>query len=155
MGKGNWLLPDSYNEGRNRHMVYINQDVEGYKEENRNYTDYEELADLYNWWYEDLIDSIKSILPKSFYFFKEKETKWVKNDGMIIAENGLYEIILGDNETSIAVVVSVKGEAPNFTDDKSIKFSKKFFDELYHIYKDNVRIRCGPWLSGKYDPNNS
>lgn len=140
MGRGNYLP----NTDKPYRMVYIDYPIfEDDAEE------HDSLDNIWNGWYEDLKESIKYFLPKSFIDPTNK--KWDSNDTIIISENKLFKVCLADNDYSIAVILMVNEDAPSFAEANIDKVFDKIAYGLWELYE--VRIRCGAWTSGDYFPN--
>lgn len=140
MGRGNYLP----NTDKPYRMVYIEHPVfEDDAEEN------DSLDNIWNDWYEDLKENIKSLLPKSFT--DPTGRRWFNNDTIIISENKLFKVCLADNDYSVAVILMVNEDAPSFAGSKIDSIFDKLVYNLWEFYE--VRIRCGAWTSGEYFPS--
>jgi len=122
-----------------------------YIEYPENMEDYE-----YDIEYENLIENIIEILPKSFYIDNRPLNKYDTLQsynhnfgGVLLASNDLYEVGLYDNTWSIALVIATKENAPAFADANLSKVSKKIFDKLNENGL-SLHIRNGPWMSSPY-----
>ena len=73
-------------------------------------------------------------------------------DGLIIMENDLLQIVLGDNDTSIAVYIIIPDTVRFPYKELGKKQLKNYLAGLQMIllkyYPDQIRVRTGPWTSG-------
>ncbi|MDD4840280.1 MAG: hypothetical protein PHE93_06435 [Clostridia bacterium] len=131
MGKGNYYTDDGS-------FIYV---------ERNNNEDY----DLDRSEYDDLVENIRSKLPKSY----SQCWKW-GTEGRIIAENSLCEILLVDNQWSYALVFSY-GKLYKKYADNLVPLAKrhieqvadKIFDSIADMYPCYER-GCA-WTSKKYE----
>ena len=141
MGRGNWL-PHPPHE-RNWKMIYVELPIYIHFDENE-----EEIEDSSEWAYEDFCNDLSLILPKSFIINNPK--KWVNwdRDVVIFAENDLMQILLADNQNTLAVTFLIKEDAPNYANSKLEQTYNKVAYELWKIY--DLSIRSGPWTSSRW-----
>lgn len=137
MGRGNFI-PNIETAFR---LVYAELPTESVDEEGVVYED--------DFAWDDFIENLSSILPKSFEsnIKNSKLPSWDR-DTLCLAQSGMYNLVLADNETSIAVVLAVREDAPNFAASKLEKTSNLIFDKLSDMY--DLRERCGAWMSSPY-----
>lgn len=136
MGRGNYL-PNTHKPYK---MVYIK------------YPDSAYLDDIeydMGMWYEDLKANIILSLPKSFKAPRNK--KWGIDDNIIIAENGLYDVLLADNEHSIALVLMVNDNELSFAGSKMDSIFDKLLYKLWEMY--SLSFRSTAWTSSEYFPD--
>lgn len=156
MGRGNWCPPNR--DKRESDWVYIYPKLEDYidqdlSEEEQKLIMEGDMQFEYDLWHEDLIYNIEYFLPKSFKFYhSRKDRRWLDNTTPVIAENGLFDIALGDNESSVAVAMITKEDAPAFADVRCTELANKLFDRMWDTYPNNLYQRAGPWTSGLYIP---
>ena len=103
--------------------------------------------------YEMLVDDIHSLLPKSFT--SPTPGSWSRGKGQLVFYNGLFEVRIGDNETSLAVGVLVPETDHTGTNALAVSklppLANKLFDGLYKMGYE-LYVRSGPWTSGCYQP---
>ena len=138
MGRGNWC-PTNYESERGANFYYVPTSGWGIENEGDEFD-----QDLYDMEHDDLICNIKGCLPKSFYPVKDT---WRDRYEKLIFRNRLYEVVLTDNEWSIAVCFYVREDAPAFALGNITKQSEVFFKKLGENY--DLHYRNGAWMSGQ------
>ena len=132
MGRGNWLP---------KNVGYEIADYAGfYVEDNPD--------DSY--FSDDLTAMIRNEFPVIFPSLKESK-KW-EHDGLVVLENEQAQIVIGDNEWSLAVYVVI----PNTERFPYSELGKRNLRHylagleslLMKYYPTQVHIRTGPWTSG-------
>ena len=141
MGRGNWC-PSQYESDRGANFYYVPTSGWGYENEGDEFD-----QDLYDMEHEDLIQGIRNCLPKSFYSMRDFYVWKNGRDERVIFRNKLYEVVLADNEWSIAVCFYVREDAPAFALGNITKVSERFFKKLGESY--DLYFRDGAWMSGR------
>jgi len=99
---------------------------------------------------EDLKQTLIDSMTDMFSSFDHTK-KW-KYDGVVILENNLAKVVIGDNENSMAVYVIIPDTAQFPYAGSGKKQLERYLAGLRSIllkyYPDQVRIRTGPWTSG-------
>lgn len=132
MGRGNWIPVGYEVADYGGFYVEINED---------NLYFYDDLKQMVVTNMRDMYPSLDDVSSLSRDF-----------DGLIVLENSLVQIVLGDNETSIAVYVIIP--CTEYFPHKELgrKQLKDYLAGLQMIllkyYPDQVRVRTGPWTSG-------
>lgn len=140
MGKGNWLPKGIGNEIADYGGNYVDI-FEGIEPEEWDRIDIaiEELK-------QTVVTSMMDMFPS---YFKVK--KW-EHDGVVILENNLAQVIIGDNENSMAVYVVIPDSERFPYSELGKKQLKRYLAGLQSIllkyYSGQVRIRTGPWTTG-------
>ncbi len=143
-------------------VFYFSKQVLDSRQVHIDYADYEdEQGDTTLEW-NDLVCSIQSILPGSFFYRVDRDhpdPTW-KGEGICIAWNGHVSIVLEDidgTSACLAVVVSddfdgqhraLKHE--NLAVAYLHKFAPKFLDKLSQYY--SLRVRTSGWTTEAYRP---
>jgi len=140
MGRGNWCPPE--------YGQYDSNVVE----RNWVYVDYLNLAEeedefLCNIAFEDFKTNLFSLLPKSF---KRVENDWPNKYSSVFARNGLFDLILGDNESMISVCLISRVDSPAFAHSLVNKEADKLFDKLFDLYE--LYVRTSAWTIELYRP---
>lgn len=144
MGRGNWI-PD---ETRNidYRMVYVDvfEDL---------YESLEDGADPAlegQMRYDDFVSEVRDALPASF----SKDDRWRGRDGFVAASNGLIDVVIADNQWSLAIALIPKHEPGEGCYNLAVRhldlFADKVFKELSLQW--NIFIRNGAWMSSPYKP---
>ena len=127
-----------------------------YDEITRGGWEYDELQSNQN--YKDIIDLFIERFRKKFPSFEDMRIVssycyYFSTSADCILENGLYKVILMDNEWSVAVML-VRKEGL-FSDKELLGLQKKHFDKYFNGMKDvlldilpSIGIYAGPWTSG-------
>jgi hypothetical protein len=63
-------------------------------------------------------------------------------------ENGLFRVVLADNEWSTAVALLPQDGAPAFAEFQLRQVASTLFNRLNNSYE--LYFRAGPWTSGKF-----
>jgi hypothetical protein len=143
MGRGNWYPNTHRGDRHNYELVYV---------------DYESIYGE-NYWmgqsydestirFEDFEESVLNMLPSSIV----PADDWPRNrDDHLLAENGLFELVTCDNETSLGIALIVKEDAPGFAESRLSSCAKLIFDELKKVHGQYLRVRCSAWTSCSYE----
>ena len=119
--------------------------------------EYGELQSSQN--YEDIIDLFVEKFIEKFPSFKDMRRansycNYFGSHCMRILENGLYNVVLEDNEWSVAVML-IRREG-FYDDDEWLGLQKKHFEKYFDGMKDvlldilpSIGIYSGPWTSGR------
>ena len=132
MGRGNWIpVGDEI------------ADYGGY---------YVEINDNDPYFYDDLKQMVVTSMKDMFPSLDDVSRLSRDYDGLIVLENDLVQIVLGDNETSIGVYVVIPCTKYFPYKELGRKQLKNYLAGLQMIllkyYPDQVRVRTGPWTSG-------
>jgi hypothetical protein len=150
MGVGNFYL-------ENAETIYIDHEaIYGpYLVDEDRFEDIEHDFD-YQLRYEDLIDSLTSLLSPTYDV--EPSSVW-RHEGRMIAENNFYEIVIVDWQSYFAVNVVLKDDddyergVHPLAEANHAKAATAFFDRIAAIYPDHVRQRSSAWTSSRYITN--
>jgi len=140
MGKGNWLP---------KGIGYDIADYGGYYVDIFDGIDAEEYGEM-DITIEDLKQTLVDSITDMFSSF-DRVKKW-EYDGVVILENNLAQVVIGDNENSMAVYVII----PDTERFPYAELGKRQLGRylaglrsiLLKYYPDQVRVRTGPWTSG-------
>ena len=103
-------------------------------------------------YYEDLIDDLRELLPKSYDIDIRESAK----EGVIIAENRFYQISIVDYVGYFAINVILQddfgfeNEVHPLAEANHVKAATSFFDKIVDRYPGHVNQRCCAWTSGEY-----
>ena len=106
------------------------------------------------WKTDSFIDDLKSTVVDEMMsmFSSFSETKKWEHEGVVILENYLAQVVIGDNENSMAVYVVIPDTEHFRYPELGKKQLKRYLAGLQEIllkyYTGQVRIRTGPWTSG-------
>lgn len=132
MGKGNWLP-----QGIGSNIA----DYGGF------YVEYDEDDPFF---VDDLEANVVYGMQKLFPSF-EKVHGW-EHGGLIIAENKLAQVVLGDNEWSMAAYIVIPDTEyfpyPELGKRRLKDYLQGLREILLELYPDQVHYRTGPWTSG-------
>ncbi len=99
---------------------------------------------------DELKETVVSSLIDMYPSFTQVK-RW-EHDGVVILENNLAQIVIGDNESSMAVYVVIPNNKQFQYSDLGKKRIKSYMAGLQMIllkyYPGQVRYRTGPWTSG-------
>lgn len=135
MGAGNFQINDA-------ETVYVDDSQIFFQNEDGDL----EYDDFY---YEDLVSNVLEALPKSY---TRVDKRFDRDPGKVIAENGLYDVVLTGWEGYYAVSVIAKESSDyNIYSLAMSHFetrTKQIFDKLSECYE--LRVRASAWTSGPY-----
>lgn len=146
MGAGNYYVA-------NGRTVYIDNDqVYGeYSLETSQYEFVENELD-FQFHYEDLIASLRSLIPDTYEIVDRYRPG--RGEGVVIAENGLFEIAVVDCDTKFAVSVIAKGDEEHdvipFAGYQLDSFADMLFGKMAEFWK--LRVRTGGYTCAAYRP---
>ena len=142
MGKGNWRPNNADSEDGfglfyvEKSEIYPGDDYDGYH-------------------FDDFMIGLQDCLPESFEVIYP-QSKW-RNDSQIVAENKQFELVMADNENSMAFALLIK------EDIEPLCFAQRNLDKTFDSIASRVNkhypilFRSGPWTSsyikiGNYTP---
>lgn len=139
MGVGNFFINGAK-------TVYIDDDQVSDIDENGN-SEYDEYM------YDDMVQLIREALPTSYV---PVDRRYDHDEGLVIAENGFYEVVVTSwtNYYAVSIAVIEQDEYSSGNVESLAKYhlesrSKSFFDKLTEYY--DLRIRTCAWTSGSYN----